>query len=238
MVRANSSLLIGLALICFLSFLPIAEGVAIELQLPPLPPTIEELTNGKVKIGDQITKDNVDLVKEYLPLGLYECVKNGMVLKMGKNPPPEKINPKTYLEATEKNRGKAVVDDHMVVRYQDGSEWPGGIPFPEPKTAQELMGNYRFGIGYDNYEFFEVTAVFLHSSNNLSSTNRFFSPHIIVSNHRYWNVTQLRLPSQDALRIYGHPYDVRFPHSKKSRLSLGRKSWTLNTDVGSACLNI
>ena len=65
-------------------------------------------------------------------------------------------NPQTYLEATERNRGKAIVDDHMVVRYQDGSEWPGGIPFTEPKSAQELMGNYRFGLASDNYKKFEL----------------------------------------------------------------------------------
>jgi hypothetical protein len=136
--------------------LPVTRGLATEFELSPEPPTIEELTNGTVKTGDLITKDNVELVKEYLPVGLYECVRNGMVLKMGTNPAPEKINPKTFLEATERNRGKAIVDDHMVVRYEDGSEWPGGIPFTEPKTAQELMGNYRFGIASDTYEKFEL----------------------------------------------------------------------------------
>ena len=140
--------------IAFLLF--VTASIGQELQFPPAPPTIEELTNGTVKIGDLITKDNVDVVKEYLPVGLYECVKNGMVLKMGTTPPPEEINPKTFLEATERNRGKAIVDDHMVVRYQDGSEWPGGIPFPDPKTAPELMGNYRFGVATDTYTKFEL----------------------------------------------------------------------------------
>ena len=38
-------------------------------------PTIEDLTKGKVKIGDLIDKNNVDLVKEYLTVGIYESVK-------------------------------------------------------------------------------------------------------------------------------------------------------------------
>ena len=35
-------------------------------------PTIEELTQGKVKVGDTITKENVDLVKDLLSVGVYE----------------------------------------------------------------------------------------------------------------------------------------------------------------------
>ena len=98
------------------------------------PKSLEELSHGKIKVGMVITKDNVDLIKEYLAPGLYQCVKNGMVLRMANNLPPEKLNPRHYLEATERNRGKAVIDDHGVVRLKDGSEWPGGIPFIEPKN--------------------------------------------------------------------------------------------------------
>ena len=124
---------------------------AAELQLPPMPPTIEKVTNGAVKIGDVITKENVDSVKDYIPAGLYECVKQGMVLKMGTNLPPEKLLPRTYLEFSERYKGQAVVNDHGVVRLKDGSEWPGGIPFVDPKTAWEVMGNKKFGIANDNF---------------------------------------------------------------------------------------
>lgn len=153
MKKIGIPILIGLILICCPSFFPIVKGMAeeIKLQLPPMPPTIDELTKGKVKIGDMITKDNVDLVKDYLSLGLYQCVKNGMVLRMGKSSPLEKITPRTYLVATERNKGKAVIDDHGVVRLKDGSEWPGGIPFTEPKTGMEVMGYVRWGHGYDNF---------------------------------------------------------------------------------------
>jgi hypothetical protein len=186
MIRMTRLSLMRLPFITFPLLVFATGGIGQELELPSIPPTIEELTNGTVKVGDLITKDNVDVVKEYLPVGLYECVKNGMVLNMGKNPPPEKINPKTYLETTERNKGKAIVDDHMVVRYQDGSEWPGGIPFPEPKTVQELMGNYRFGIANDNYELFEHTWSVNNEGNLYKTKNtRFF---------RYWTDGRLKVP--------------------------------------------
>jgi hypothetical protein len=186
MVKINSLIVIGGTLTCCLLLLPVTRGLATEFELPPLPPSIDKLTDGTVKTGDLITKDNVELVREYLPVGLYECVKNGMVLKMGKNPPPERINSKTYLEATERNRGKAIVDDHMVVRYQDGSEWPGGTPFTEPKTSQELMGNYRFGIGNDNYKDFEHNWFVNKEGDHYKTTNvKFF---------RYWTDGRLKVP--------------------------------------------
>jgi len=134
----TSLVVIGIILTSWLIFSPLPKGMAeeIKLHLPPMPPTIEELTNGKVKIGDLITKDNVDLVKDYLSAGLYHCVKNGMVLRMANNLPPEKLVPRKYLEATEKKKGKAVVDRHGVVRLKNGSPWPGGSPFIAPKTGK------------------------------------------------------------------------------------------------------
>jgi hypothetical protein len=71
-------------------------------------PSIEDLTKGKVKIGDTIDKNNVDLVKEYLSVGVHEMVKRGMVLRMGSQIPPEQFNPKFFREATERNKGKAI----------------------------------------------------------------------------------------------------------------------------------
>ena len=50
---------------------PSAEDVA--FGKAPLP-TIEELTGGKVKAGDLINKDNMDLVKEFLTEGQIKCL--------------------------------------------------------------------------------------------------------------------------------------------------------------------
>ncbi|MDY6974551.1 MAG: DUF1329 domain-containing protein, partial [Thermodesulfobacteriota bacterium] len=109
-------------------------------------PTIEDLTSGKVKEGDLIAKDNVDLVKEYLPLTIYKSVMDGMVMSMGKQLPPDQLYPKTFADATEKNKGKAVMDENGTVWYEKvGVNWPGGLPFPEPKSGLEIMANVKFG---------------------------------------------------------------------------------------------
>ena len=83
MVRINSVVVIAVTLICWLLLLSGTQGHEKEFELPPAPPTIEELTDGKITIGELITKDNVELVKTYLPAGLYDCVKKGMVLGKG-----------------------------------------------------------------------------------------------------------------------------------------------------------
>lgn len=150
MIKVKYSQLLNIVLLSGLLFSFYSMGVAKELTLPPMPPSIEELTRGKVKIGDVITENNVELVRDYLAAGLYEIVKEGMVLRMASGLPPEKLNPRSYLEATERNKGNAVLDDHMVVHLKDGSAWPGGIPFVEPKNAAEVMGYVRFGHGYDD----------------------------------------------------------------------------------------
>lgn len=152
MKRMEKVLVVGLSIMWCSVVFSVTAGMAEEVQLPPLPPSIEELTGGTVKIGDLITKDNVDLVKGYLPLGLYQCVTRGMVLKMAGNLPPEKLNPASFLKATERNRDKAVIDDHGVVTLRDGSPWPGGIPFSEPKSGLEVMGYVRFGNAYNDWE--------------------------------------------------------------------------------------
>ncbi|MBU1052579.1 MAG: DUF1329 domain-containing protein [Proteobacteria bacterium] len=115
-------------------------------------PTIEDLTGGKVKIGDLIDKNNVDLVKEYITAAMYVNVKRGMVLKMGTQLSPDKLYPKAFKEATERNRGKAVMNNNGAVYYEKiGTPWPGGIPFAWAKNGLEAMGNYQYGRVWDSY---------------------------------------------------------------------------------------
>jgi hypothetical protein len=115
-------------------------------------PSIEDLTKGKVKIGDTIDKNNVDLVKEYLSVGVHEMVKRGMVLRMGSQIPPEQFNPKFFREATERNKGKAIIDENIAVYLKDGSVWPGGVPFPEEKTVLEILANFKYGFAWDDFQ--------------------------------------------------------------------------------------
>jgi len=116
-------------------------------------PTIEELSNGKVKVGDVINKANVDLVQDYLSPGVYECIQNGLQLIIGEHLPTEKLVPQYFLDATEENKGKAVIDENGTVYLSDGSRWPGGLPAPEPKEARDVLANLKFGWAVDEYFF-------------------------------------------------------------------------------------
>ncbi|SPD75179.1 hypothetical protein PITCH_A470008 [uncultured Desulfobacterium sp.] len=151
-------MLILISLLLVLSFpggliageVPSAEDVAFGKAALP---TIEELTGGKVKEGDLINKDNMDLVKEFLTEGQTRSLEAGMVMIMANNKlKPFEGVPVSFNEATEKNRGKAFLDTKdMTVWYEkEGQLWPGGCPFPEPKTAEEVMANLKFGTVQDD----------------------------------------------------------------------------------------
>ena len=75
------------------SFEDIIEGKA-------LAPTIEDLTGGKVKIGDLIDKNNMALVKEYLGAGVIECLNQGLVMEMTELAPPEVLVPSYFRDLT------------------------------------------------------------------------------------------------------------------------------------------
>ena len=128
-----------LSSVFFFVFVPWQMG-----QGAPIP-TIEELTGGKLKVGDLVTKENVDLVKGLLSPGVYERVKRGMVMILKPPTPIELTIPKYFLEATEKNKGKAVIGKNNVVYTRDGKTWLGGYPFQDPQNGIEVMSNFRFG---------------------------------------------------------------------------------------------
>ncbi len=130
---------------------PSAEDVAFgKASLP----TIEELTGGNVKEGDLIDKNNIDLVKEFLTAGQAKCIKDGQVMRMANHKPkPLEGTPIGYNELTERHRGKAILDpDYIKVYFEKkGVLWPGGCPFPEPRTAKEVMANHSYGIVQDDF---------------------------------------------------------------------------------------
>ncbi|MDY6863831.1 MAG: DUF1329 domain-containing protein [Thermodesulfobacteriota bacterium] len=174
----NKRISVCIVVIFMLMLFPICGDTADKL------PTIEELTNGKVKIGDLVDKNNVDLVKEYLSSGVYELVKRGLVLRMAKQEiPPEKLTPKTFQEATERNRGKAIINEKGVVYLKDGSLWPGGLPFPDPKTGNEVMGNVKYGIAYSDL---------LHDPNWIFYINKKGERYKKVGQYHKWIITNCR----------------------------------------------
>ena len=102
-----------------------------------VPPTIEELSGGKVKDGDIIDKNNMDLVKEYLPTGAIECINQGMkmIMRCAAEKPFENV-PKVTKEMTITNTGKAVMDTTGAVYYEKiGTLWLGDFPIPLLRMA-------------------------------------------------------------------------------------------------------
>ncbi|MCP4681725.1 MAG: DUF1329 domain-containing protein [Desulfobacterales bacterium] len=133
---------------------PSAEDVA--FGKAPLP-TIEELTGGKVKAGDLIDKNNIDLVKEFLTEGQIKLVELGQVMRMANHKlPPLGGTPLNFNALTEKNRGKAILNEETVTVWyeKEGQVWPGGYPFPEPKTAAEVMAAVKFAIPEDDFSMY------------------------------------------------------------------------------------
>ncbi len=149
--------------------IPSIEDV-VALKAPP--PTIEDLTGGRVKNTDLIDKHNVELVKDYLTAAMYEYIKKGMVLKTGTQLPPNQLNPKAFRDATERNRGKAVMNENGAVYYEKiGTFWPGGYPYPWAKTGVEAMGNYNYGRVWDSFSNLPVFIWYINPKGELYKTS-------------------------------------------------------------------
>ena len=135
-------------------------------------PTIESLTGGKVKVGDLIDKNNVDLVKDLLPASVYECVKWGMVLIIGEHYKPEEMVGKYFWDLTEKYSGQAkIVDDYGTTYLKDGSLWPGGLPFPKPNSGLEIMANIKYGQPQDDFKLDTQRYYYINPDGEIYKTN-------------------------------------------------------------------
>ena len=137
-----------------------ASGVAAAGLLAPLWPTIgrtgeigkaypdelvsiEMYTKGKIKPGDVVTADNVEVVKDLLDPVAYRQVKEmGRRINIVETTTDvTKLFPPDYLEATLRNAGRARLDETGNVVTDTGEPWIGGNPFPEPKDGLEAFAN-------------------------------------------------------------------------------------------------
>lgn len=130
--------------------------------------SIELYTKGKIKPGDTVTSENVEHVKDMLDPIAYEQVLNeGRRLHIVAPTDLTKTFPKKYLEATLRNRGKAMLDDKGNVRTKDGGPWIGGNPFPEPKTALETMSNLTLSWGRNDWAMSAIRDYEVNPSGNI-----------------------------------------------------------------------
>lgn len=107
-------------------------------------PTIEELTGGKIKTGDKITKDNMQYVKDNMAVGMDVLTADGAEWIVAPHTPSSKLIIPGIVEATHRNAGKALVKPDGSVYAADGSPWYGGFPVMQPKTAVEVMVNWLY----------------------------------------------------------------------------------------------
>ncbi len=121
--------------------------------------SIDAYTQGKLSVGDVITADNVEIVKDLIDPVCYQQVKTmGRRIKLGPTITDlYQLMPHEYLEATLSNTGKAAFDANgNVVTKADGSPWIGGNPFPDPQTGDEVMASQTMSWGRHDSSFYAV----------------------------------------------------------------------------------
>ena len=115
--------------------------------------SIEAQTKGKVKVGDYITKDNVEYVKHLLDPGAYEQISGVEGRKIRIKAPtlnPRDLQPGPYYEATVadvKSGHKAKWDANGNPVDQAGNRWQGGLPFVDAKDGKQVWCNMGMSIG-------------------------------------------------------------------------------------------
>jgi hypothetical protein len=112
-----------------------------EAAYPPELLSIESYTKGKLKPGDVLSADNVDMVKDLLdPAAYWQIKHDGRLVDLA---PTEtdmtRLMPLPYLKATLANQGKHKILPDGNVYTLDGKPWIGGNPFPQPQSPAEVL---------------------------------------------------------------------------------------------------
>jgi hypothetical protein len=120
--------------------------------------SIEAYTKGKIKPGDVVTADNVDIVKDLLDPIAYQQVKTmGRKINIVETTRDvTKLFPHEYLEATLRNQGQGMLDGDGNVWAKGGKPWIGGNPFPEPENGLQAMANVTLSWGRHNFSMYAV----------------------------------------------------------------------------------
>ena len=112
-----------------------------EAAYPPELLSIEAYTKGKLKAGQVLNANNVDIVKDLLDPVAYHQIKNDgrEVDLVPTTTDINRLNPPVFIEATLKNKGVHHLGPDGNVWTKDGKPWIGGNPFPEPKDGAECV---------------------------------------------------------------------------------------------------
>ena len=131
--------------------------------------SIEAYTKGKVKVGDTIDKNNIDLVQDLVDPMLYQEVTqdNRTFFILPTQAEIEKQFPPYYLDATLKNWGQAKFGDDGNVYTTDGKPWIGGHPFPDPQTPEEVQANVVLSWGRHDADIFAIPTYALDQNGDI-----------------------------------------------------------------------
>ncbi|MBN1545677.1 MAG: DUF1329 domain-containing protein, partial [Syntrophaceae bacterium] len=138
---------------------------------------LEKLSNGKIKVGMVINKNNVDSMKDELikltSPGIYNMVKKGMEMVIGEYKPWPV--PKAFGAVTKANAGKAVISPDGNLRTKDGQWWIGGEPFfdvdaKDPKAAVKAWYNQVHVYDGDDFTHDWVSMFFIGSTGQRERT--------------------------------------------------------------------
>ena len=154
-----------------------ARGIATAGVLAPLWPTmceagditkaypeellsIEAYTKGKVKTGDWIDKTNVELVQDLIdPALMIEIQQMDRKFQIqASTTDVTKMFPHEFLEATMRNQGRSKVDEVGNVYTDDGSQWIGGLPFPDVNDGIQVIANMTMSWGRHDESTYAVIA--------------------------------------------------------------------------------
>lgn len=111
--------------------------------------SLDLYTKGKLKAGDVLSADNVDVVKDLLDEVTYIQIKQqGRLVDLTPTTTDVwKLNPPPYLQATLRNRGQAKFDEKGNVTTLDGKPWIGGNPFPDATEAAQVLAGHNLSWG-------------------------------------------------------------------------------------------
>jgi len=147
------SLKVALLLLVIGLLVPQSSGAADDL-LPweKAVPSVEEISDGRLHVGDKITKANMALVKDYLPKEMDRITADGAEWVIAKHTPSKRLLPPALIQATIKNAGSALVKADGSVYSKDGGPWVGGFPVMHPKTGVEVMANNLYADVDNSFE--------------------------------------------------------------------------------------
>ena len=136
----------------------IANSADVSKAYPDELLSIEMYTKGKIKPGDVLTADNVDVVKDLLDPVAYKQVKTmGRRINIVESTKDvTRLYPAAYLESTLKNKGKAKFGADGNVYDEAGKPWVGGSPFPDAKDANEATANLTLSWGRHDYSQYAI----------------------------------------------------------------------------------